>query len=100
MRRRSESLKVPENGSLHFKMAITLNPTKCNRLTLGCSNFEIVMRTIIIGSIFGLCLASVFGQTKTGRLEISHLTGDFYVYTTYGTYNAVSFPANAMYMIT
>lgn len=81
-------------------MDITLNPIKGNRLTLGFSNFEIVMRIINTGFIFCLCLTSVFGQTKTGRLEISHLTGDFYVYTTYGTYKGVDVPANAMYMVT
>ena len=58
------------------------------------------MRTIITGFIICLCLTSVFGQAKTGRLEISHLTEDFYVYTTYGTYKSVSVPANAMYMLT
>jgi metallo-beta-lactamase class B len=58
------------------------------------------MRVFIIGSIFCICLTKVLGQSKTGRLEISHLTGDFYIYTTYGIYKRVPVPANSMYMIT
>jgi len=58
------------------------------------------MRALIIGTLFSICLTNIFGQSKTGRLEISHLTGDFYIYTTYGTYRGVPVPANSMYMIT
>jgi metallo-beta-lactamase class B len=65
-----------------------------------CHPVTPIMRTLIIGSILCHCLTNVFGQNKTGRLEISHLTGDFYVYTTYGTYRGVSVPANSMYLIT
>ena len=39
-------------------------------------------------------------RAQTGRLEISHLTGDFYVFTTYGTYRGQPVPANGLYMIT
>ena len=58
------------------------------------------MRFFIPGFLFCICLTNVFGQSKTGRLEISHLTGDFYIYTTYGIYRGVPIPANSMYMIT
>ncbi len=37
---------------------------------------------------------------QTGRLEISHLTGDFYVFTTYGTYRGQPVPANGLYLVT
>ncbi|MEH0154261.1 BlaB/IND/MUS family subclass B1 metallo-beta-lactamase [Limibacter armeniacum] len=33
-------------------------------------------------------------------LEITPLTGDFYVYTTYNTFNGVAFPSNSMYVVT
>src|SRR5579862_7019281 len=41
-----------------------------------------------------------YSQMPTPSLLISHLTGDFYVYTTYGMYKNKPVPANSMYMIT
>ncbi|WP_284653321.1 BlaB/IND/MUS family subclass B1 metallo-beta-lactamase [Flavobacterium terrisoli] len=41
-----------------------------------------------------------FGQTEKPKLEITHLTGDFYVYTTYKLYNGTPFPANGLYLVT
>lgn len=41
-----------------------------------------------------------FTQNATSNLKISHLTGDFYIYTTYNFYNGVRIPANGMYLIT
>ncbi|HMQ79814.1 MAG TPA: BlaB/IND/MUS family subclass B1 metallo-beta-lactamase [Ignavibacteria bacterium] len=35
-----------------------------------------------------------------GKLEISHLTGDFYIYTTYVDYEGTPYPANSMYAVT
>jgi metallo-beta-lactamase class B len=32
-------------------------------------------------------------------LKITHLTGDFYIYTTYNSYNGTKFPANGMYVV-
>lgn len=43
---------------------------------------------------------NIFGQAKNPKLQISHLTGDFYIYTTYNTYNDNQVPANGMYLIT
>ncbi len=40
---------------------------------------------------------NVFAQ---GKLDISHLTGDFYVYTTYVDYEGTPFPSNSMYAVT
>src|SRR5690606_2489961 len=33
-------------------------------------------------------------------LEIKHLTGDFYIYTTYHDFEGTPFPSNSMYLIT
>jgi len=40
------------------------------------------------------------GQLPEPKLQIMNLTGNFYVYTTYGEYNNVKYPANGMYVIT
>lgn len=42
---------------------------------------------------------NLIGQTKPA-LELTHLTGDFYIYTTYQFYNNEPFPANGMYVVT
>ncbi|TAE56989.1 MAG: BlaB/IND/MUS family subclass B1 metallo-beta-lactamase [Bacteroidetes bacterium] len=39
-------------------------------------------------------------QTPHKALEITHLTGDMYVYTTYQTYQNTPFPANGLYVLT
>lgn len=41
-----------------------------------------------------------YGQTDTTKLSISRLTGDFYIYTTYSTYEDSKVPANGMYLVT
>nr|WP_199724445.1 BlaB/IND/MUS family subclass B1 metallo-beta-lactamase [Taibaiella sp. KBW10] len=43
---------------------------------------------------------NTFGQTTDNRLEIVHLTGDFYVYTTFNLYKGDRVPANGMYLVT
>ena len=58
------------------------------------------MRIIILTITFFLCLASIFGQSKQSKLNISHLSGDFYIYTTYNTYEGSKLPANGMYLLT
>lgn len=57
------------------------------------------MRTIIVVLTFLLSLPTIFGQTKA-KLSIVHLTGDFYIYTTYNTYEGNQIPANGMYLCT
>jgi metallo-beta-lactamase class B len=47
-----------------------------------------------------LSLSRGSSQTFGHRLEIFHLTGDFYVYTTYGSYQGNPVPANSMYLVT
>ena len=58
------------------------------------------MKTLIIFFASLLSLASGAAQTPDKPLVISHLTGDFYVYTTYGSYKGVPVPANGMYLVT
>ncbi|MFB9107100.1 subclass B1 metallo-beta-lactamase [Flavobacterium gyeonganense] len=50
-----------------------------------------------------LFLAALFdssGQSKNSPLQISHLTGDFYVYKTFHDYKGTPVSANAMYLVT
>ncbi|HQW92742.1 MAG TPA: BlaB/IND/MUS family subclass B1 metallo-beta-lactamase [Ferruginibacter sp.] len=58
------------------------------------------MRVILLTITFIFSLTVIFGQAKEVRLKISHLTGDFYIYTTYNTYEGSQIPANGMYLIT
>ena len=58
------------------------------------------MRTIILTIAFIFSLANIFGQVINPKLTISHLTGDFYIYTTYNTYEGNQIPANGMYLVT
>ncbi len=58
------------------------------------------MRIIILTIIFIFSLTSIFGQAENAKLKISHLTGDFYIYSTYSTYEGSQIPANGMYLLT
>ena len=58
------------------------------------------MKTIIFTLTFIFALTKTFGQTEYQKLKISHLTGDFYIYTTYNTYEGNQIPANGMYIVT
>lgn len=58
------------------------------------------MRTITLTIAFILSLINIYGQTKESKLRISHLTGDFYIYTTYNSYEGSKIPANGMYLLT
>jgi metallo-beta-lactamase class B len=58
------------------------------------------MKEFAILSIF---LHSFFGassQASNHRLIISHLMGDFYIFTTFGSYKGDPVPANGMYLVT
>lgn len=44
--------------------------------------------------------AVLFGQGEQKPLEISHLTGDYYIFTTYNSYKGKLIPANALYLVT
>jgi metallo-beta-lactamase class B len=58
------------------------------------------MRTIASTILFMLAVTNIFGQTADAKLKISHLTGDFYIYTTYNIYEGNQIPANGMYLVT
>ena len=58
------------------------------------------MKKIILIIAFFFSLTNIFGQTNEPKLKISHLTGDFYIYTTYNTNEGSKIPANGMYLIT
>jgi metallo-beta-lactamase class B len=58
------------------------------------------MRTIPTTIIFLLFLTHIFGQTNKSKLNIAHLTDDFYVFTTYNLYKGTPVPANGMYLVT
>lgn len=50
--------------------------------------------------IFFFFLNMVFAQDSNSKLKISHLTGDFYVFTTYNLYKGNRIPANGLYVVT
>ncbi len=58
------------------------------------------MRILTTTIIFLLFLTNTFAQVINDRLEISHLTGDFYVFTTFNLYEGNRIPANGMYLVT
>jgi len=58
------------------------------------------MRLVLLTIACISCLASAFGQPEKDKLTIAHLTGDFYIYTTYNTYEGTRVPANGMYLVT
>jgi len=49
---------------------------------------------------FIFSLTDLFAQTENAKLKIAHLTGSFYIYTTYNTYQESQVPANGMYVVT
>ncbi|MBF4519327.1 subclass B1 metallo-beta-lactamase [Flavobacterium sp. ANB] len=58
------------------------------------------MRRLASIILFLVILSHSFGQSKNSPLQISHLTGDFYVYKTFHDYNGTQISANAMYLVT
>lgn len=50
--------------------------------------------------LFQFITFPLFSQSEKPPLKITHLTGDFYVYTTYNLYNGYQVPANGLYMLT
>nr|QDC28530.1 subclass B1 metallo-beta-lactamase [uncultured bacterium] len=58
------------------------------------------MRATIFFITFMFQLMNLFGQKSNAKLNIEQLTGDFYIYTTYNTYEGSRLPANGMYLVT
>lgn len=56
-----------------------------------------------LGILFILLFSSShsYGQLIGDKeMAITHLTGDFYIYTTYNFYDGIPFPSNSMYVVT
>ena len=63
--------------------------------------FEISLaKQIITGLICFFISGNILGQHLESSLKISHLTGDFYIFTTYNYYKGNRIPANGMYLLT
>ncbi len=58
------------------------------------------MRNTTITLLLLFILTGLSGQTIKSSLEISHLIGDFYIYTTYQDLSGNRYPSNSMYMVT
>ncbi len=58
------------------------------------------MRIVLLVTVFLLSLTNLSAQADTAKLKITPLTGDFYIYTTYNTYQQSQVPANGMYLVT
>jgi metallo-beta-lactamase class B len=59
------------------------------------------MKTIITTIIiYFFSLNFAFGQTANNELKITHLTGDFYIFTTYKMFGTKKQSANGMYLVT
>ena len=58
------------------------------------------MRTITTTIICLFFFTNIFAQTADSNLKIAHLTGDFYIFTTFNLYKGNPIPANGMYLVT
>lgn len=58
------------------------------------------MRTFFSAVLFMFSLSNLSAQADSAKLKITALTGDFYIYTTYNTYEQSKVPANGMYVVT
>lgn len=58
------------------------------------------MRTLLLFLSCIFSLNVLLGQSNNVKLKITHLSGDFYIYTTYNTYKESLLPANGMYLLT
>lgn len=58
------------------------------------------MKKIVLSLIISFSFTVVYAQEAKPKLDISSLTGDFYIYTTYNTYEGNPVPANGMYLVT
>jgi metallo-beta-lactamase class B len=58
------------------------------------------MRIHILALLFIISAGCAVAQTTDKKLQITNLTGDFYIYTTYNIYKDSKTPANGMYLVT
>jgi metallo-beta-lactamase class B len=61
--------------------------------------YTMTLKIILVAFFLSFCIAS-FGQSENHKLDISPLTKNFYVYTTYRPLGGEPFPANGMYVVT
>lgn len=55
----------------------------------------------VLNLVAAFCLSvNLSGQKNDPPLKISHVTGDFYLYTTYNLFNGTMVPSNSMYLVT
>src|SRR6201994_1758057 len=76
----------------------------CYNFVIGKYHFEhrIYLKGMKIFAFLSVLLFSMtrtLGQMPNPGLIISHLTGDFYVYTTFGMYKGTPVPSNSMYLV-
>lgn len=64
------------------------------------TNLLKMIKKTIFTILFAFSFFNIFGQIAESKLKISHLTGNFYIYTTYNTYEGSKIPANGMYLLT
>ncbi|HPI05811.1 MAG TPA: BlaB/IND/MUS family subclass B1 metallo-beta-lactamase [Saprospiraceae bacterium] len=57
------------------------------------------MKSILFSLSLFFAAAALYAQPPEKPLQISHLTGDFYVYTTWGAYKSDFVPANGLYVV-
>lgn len=58
------------------------------------------MRTVLLVTAILFSFINLSAQADMAKLKITPLTGDFYIYTTYNTYEQSKVPANGMYVVT
>jgi len=58
------------------------------------------MRLIVLTLTLIFSSTKLFGQTGKTKLNITHLTGSFFIYTTYNVYEGNYIPAHGMYLLT
>src|SRR5678816_2361495 len=58
------------------------------------------MRTIVTVLYLLFFLSNISGQHEDDRLKITRLTGEFYVFTTFNSFQGNLIPANGMYLVT
>lgn len=58
-----------------------------------------MIRTILLSILIIACSGKLAAQQKHG-FDITHLSGDFFVYTTWQVYDGAPFPSNSMFVVT
>lgn len=58
------------------------------------------MRLLVLTLALIFSLTELSGQTEKAKLKITHLTGNFFIYTTYNVYEGNYIPAHGMYLLT